>query len=145
MKKTLIGTIVSDKMINTVVVEVTRHIVHPLYKKRIKVTKKYSADTNNLKLVVGDLVKMEEIPPMSKTKYFKVAEKLEDARMPQIKTEASVAVEAAVATEIVEAVAAAAETTEAKAKTKEKPKTRSTSSGQAKKTTKAKKEKEVEK
>ena len=117
-KKTLIGTIVSDKMVNTVVVEVTRHIVHPLYKKRIKVTKKYSADTNGLNLVIGDLVKMEEIPPMSKTKHFKVAQKLEDAKMPQIKTEDNAVIEPAVATEIVEAVADSSVSEEGKQKTR---------------------------
>lgn len=75
-KKVLTGTIVSDKMTNTVVVEVVRHTVHPLYKKRMKVTKKYSADTNNIVSALGDLVKIEETKPMSKTKHFKVIEKI---------------------------------------------------------------------
>ncbi len=75
-KKILTGTVVSDKMTNTVVVEVERRIVHPLYKKRIKITKKYSADTNGIASAVGDFVKIEETVPMSKTKHFKVIEKI---------------------------------------------------------------------
>ncbi len=75
-KKILTGTVVSDKMTNTVVVEVVRYVVHPLYKKRIKLTKKYSADTNGVPSAVGDFVKIEETVPISKTKHFKVIEKI---------------------------------------------------------------------
>jgi small subunit ribosomal protein S17 len=73
-RKTLTGFIVSDKMTNTVLVEVTRQIVHPLYKKRMKSTKKHAADTNGMVVTIGDFVRIEEIPPMSKTKHFKVTE-----------------------------------------------------------------------
>ncbi len=75
-KKVFTGTVVSDKMMKTVVVNVVRQVVHPLYKKRMKLSKKYSADTNGLDLMVGDLVKIEETRPISKTKYFKVIEKI---------------------------------------------------------------------
>lgn len=75
-KKVLTGTVVSDKMTNTVVVEVVRHVVHPLYKKRIRHTKKFSADTNGIECGIGDFVKIEETIPMSKTKHFKVIEKI---------------------------------------------------------------------
>lgn len=75
-KKVLTGTVVSDKMTNTVVVEVVRHVVHPLYKKRIRLTKKFSADTNGIESSIGDFVKIEETKPMSKTKHFKVIEKI---------------------------------------------------------------------
>jgi len=75
-KKTLTGTVVSDKMTNTVIVEVQRHTVHPLYKKRLKVTKKYSADCREVPVAIGDFVKIEQTVPMSKTKHFKVIEKI---------------------------------------------------------------------
>ena len=77
-KKVLLGTVVSDKMMNTVVVEVERHTVHPLYKKRLKVTKKYSVDSQEVPVTVGDFVKIEEMVPMSKTKFFKVTEKISE-------------------------------------------------------------------
>lgn len=83
-KKTLTGVVVSDKMMNTVVVSVARQIVHPLYKKRLTVNKKYSADTNGINPVVGDLVKIEEIKPLSKTKYFKVVAKIGEDVMAKI-------------------------------------------------------------
>lgn len=76
MKKTLIGTIVSDKMTNTVVVEITRSIPHPMYGKLIKKTNKLKADTNKMEVKAGDTVKIEETKPMSREKYFKVIEKI---------------------------------------------------------------------
>ncbi|HRN96687.1 MAG TPA: 30S ribosomal protein S17 [Candidatus Levybacteria bacterium] len=75
-RKVLYGTVVSDKMTNTVVVRVERQTVHPLYKKRLTVTKKYSVDSREVPVAVGDFVKIEETVPMSKTKHFKVVEKI---------------------------------------------------------------------
>ncbi len=74
MKKTLNGTIVSNKMANTVVVEVTRRVAHPLYKKLIKKSRKFKADSTGMTLNVGDKVKIISIRPISKDKYFKVLE-----------------------------------------------------------------------
>ncbi len=76
MKKTFIGTIVSDKMTNTVVVEITRSIPHPMYGKLIKKTNKLKADTNKMEVKTGDTVKIEETKPMSREKHFKVIEKI---------------------------------------------------------------------
>lgn len=75
-KKILTGYVVSDKMQNTVVVEVTRKVRHPLYNKSVKVSKKYKADSNDIGAVFGDLVQIEETRPMSKDKYFKVIAKV---------------------------------------------------------------------
>ncbi len=72
MKKTFSGKVVSLKMQNTAVVEVLRYIEHPLYKKRLKRTKKYKADLGELTVNLGDRVRIQEIPPMSKGKYFRV-------------------------------------------------------------------------
>ena len=76
MKKTFVGTVVSNKMINTVVVEITRSIPHPMYGKQIKKTNKLKADTNSMEVSVGDTVKIEETRPISKEKNFKVVEKI---------------------------------------------------------------------
>jgi small subunit ribosomal protein S17 len=77
-KKILFGTVVSDKMMNTVIVSVERQTVHPLYKKRLKVTKKYSVDSREVPVAIGDYVKIEETVPMSKTKHFKVVQKISE-------------------------------------------------------------------
>lgn len=76
MKKTFIGNVVSNKMINTIVVEITRSIPHPMYGKLIKKTNKLKADTNGMEIAVGQTVKIEETKPMSKDKHFKVVEKI---------------------------------------------------------------------
>lgn len=76
MQKTLEGNIVSLKMNGTAVVEVTRKVAHPLYKKLMKRSKKFKADTAGLELVVGQKVRIVSIKKMSKDKNFKVAEVL---------------------------------------------------------------------
>lgn len=71
-KKILNGVVVSDKMKDTVVVEVSRFVEHPKYKKRLKINKKYKAhDAGNTKKI-GDKVDIVETKPISKTKRFKV-------------------------------------------------------------------------
>ncbi len=74
-KKTFEGKIISDKMNNTVVVAIERKIAHPRYGKLLKRTQKLMADKNGLEVVVGDIVVIEEIKPMSKNKNFKVVTK----------------------------------------------------------------------
>ncbi|OGH10334.1 MAG: 30S ribosomal protein S17 [Candidatus Levybacteria bacterium RIFCSPHIGHO2_01_FULL_36_15] len=76
MTKILIGKIISDKMQKTVVVEVERKIQHPVYKKFIKVNKKFKADTNNMNVKVGDKVRIEETRPLSRDKHFKITGKI---------------------------------------------------------------------
>lgn len=72
MKK-LVGKVVSTKMTKTAVVEVERHKTHPLYKKRIKFTKKIHAH-DEIGVKEGDKVVMMEIKPISKTKKWKIIE-----------------------------------------------------------------------
>lgn len=74
MTKTFTAKVVSIKMNRTVVVEVVRKTPHPLYRKLIKRSGHYKADTGELTLNVGDKVKIAETRPMSKTKFFKVLE-----------------------------------------------------------------------
>ncbi|OGH07127.1 MAG: 30S ribosomal protein S17 [Candidatus Levybacteria bacterium RBG_13_35_9] len=74
MKKIQIGKIVSVKMGNTVVVEVTRRVTHPLYKKILKRSKKYKVDSSEITPVLGDSVKIVSTKPISKEKHFKILE-----------------------------------------------------------------------
>src|SRR3989344_5878689 len=75
--KTLKGTVTSAKMQNTVTVEVTRYVTHPLYQKRFPVSKKFLADTNNQTVKEWDAVLIGECRPLSKRKHFKVLEILQ--------------------------------------------------------------------
>jgi small subunit ribosomal protein S17 len=68
------GLVVSDKMDRTVVVAVETRKVHPLYKKAIRVTKKYKAHDENNACKIGDKVKLVETRPLSKEKSWRVAE-----------------------------------------------------------------------
>ncbi|AKI97896.1 30S ribosomal protein S17 [Kosmotoga pacifica] len=71
-KKRLIGTVVSNKMDKTVVVNVERTFAHPLYGKTIKRSKKYHAHDAENVCNIGDIVEIEESKPYSKTKKFVV-------------------------------------------------------------------------
>lgn len=74
-KKTLRGTVVSDKMDKTVVVEVGRFVKHPKYKKFYTISKKYHAHDENNQCKIGDEVEIVEVNPISKKKSFAVVEK----------------------------------------------------------------------
>lgn len=66
------GVITSATMKDTVTVTVHRSVVHPLYQKRYRMSKKFLADTNGKQVGVGDLVEITECRPLSKRKHFKV-------------------------------------------------------------------------
>lgn len=74
MKKTFVGKIISLKMNKTAVVEVVRKQPHPLYKKLLKKSTKFKADTGDLSLNIGQKVKITETKPISKGKFFVVTE-----------------------------------------------------------------------
>jgi len=76
MKKQLIGTVVSNKMQKTVVVEVERLKEHPKYKRRFRVHKKYKAHDEKGEYHVGDKVMIEECRPLSKEKRWKVIKRI---------------------------------------------------------------------
>jgi len=78
-RKTLVGTVTSDKMDKTVVVTVERTTRHPLYGKVVKVYKKYKAHDESNDANQGDLVRICECRPISKTKTFFVQDVLERA------------------------------------------------------------------
>ncbi len=71
-KRILQGVVVSDKQDKTVVVSVERQVMHPVYKKFVKRSKKFAAHDENNQFKVGDIVKIEESRPYSKTKTWTV-------------------------------------------------------------------------
>jgi small subunit ribosomal protein S17 len=79
-RKTRVGTVVSDKMDKTVVVRVERRYAHPLYGKQVTRSKKYHAHDENNDYHIGDVVRITETRPLSKTKRWRVSELIERAR-----------------------------------------------------------------
>ena len=71
-KKTLKGTVLSNKMDKTAVVAVTRFVKHSKYKKYFKITKKFKAHDENNTAQVGDNVLIVETRPISKDKHFAI-------------------------------------------------------------------------
>ena len=73
-RRVLQGVVVSDKADKTITVLVERRVMHPVYKKIIRRSKRYHAhdEANNCK--IGDSVRIEECRPISKSKSWKVVE-----------------------------------------------------------------------
>jgi small subunit ribosomal protein S17 len=78
-KRTLIGRVKSDKMDKTVVVEVVRSKMDPVYKKYVRVRKSYKAHDEENTYKVGDRVEIIEHRPLSKLKRWKVINLVERA------------------------------------------------------------------
>jgi small subunit ribosomal protein S17 len=78
-RKTRVGVVTSDKSDKTVTVVVERQFAHPLYGKQVKRTKKYHAHDETNEYKQGDLVRIVETRPLSKTKRWRVEELLERA------------------------------------------------------------------
>ena len=76
-RKRLQGRVISNAMDKTVVVAVERTTRHPLYKKVIRITKKYKAHDETNAIPVGALVQIVESRPISKTKRWAVETVLE--------------------------------------------------------------------
>ncbi len=79
-RKVRVGTVVSDKMDKTVVVAVERRVLHPLYGKPMVRTKKYHAHDEENTARQGDVVRIMETRPLSKTKRWRVVEVIERAK-----------------------------------------------------------------
>jgi small subunit ribosomal protein S17 len=79
-KKTLVGTVVSNKMEKTIVVRIERRKLHPLYKKYITRSKKIKAHDEGNLCQIGDRVKVIESRPLSKEKRWRLLEILEKAK-----------------------------------------------------------------
>ena len=71
-RRTLQGVVVSDKMQKTVVVSVERRVMHPVYKKIIRRSKRYSAHDEENRCKTGDTVTIRECRPLSKNKHWEV-------------------------------------------------------------------------
>ena len=71
-KRILQGVVVSDKADKTVSVRVERRIMHPLYKKFIRKSKKYAAHDADNRCKEGDIVRIQECRPISKSKTWEV-------------------------------------------------------------------------
>jgi len=71
-KRTMQGTVVSDKADKTVTVHVERRIMHPVYKKIITKSKKFAAHDAENHFKEGDFVRIRECAPISKSKVYEV-------------------------------------------------------------------------
>ncbi len=80
LRKTRVGTVVSDKMDKTVVVAIVDSVKHPLYKKIVKNTVKFKAHDENNACGVGDKVEIMETRPLSRDKKWRVVEIIEKAK-----------------------------------------------------------------
>lgn len=78
-RKERVGVVVSNKMNQTAVVEITRRVRHPVYKKYIKRSKKFHVHDANNELNIGDRVQIEETRPLSKTKRWRLKSVVEKA------------------------------------------------------------------
>ena len=73
-KRILKGTVISDKADKTLTVKVERRFTDPFFKKTVRSSKKYKTHDENNKFKVGDIVRIQESRPISKTKSWVVVE-----------------------------------------------------------------------
>ena len=78
-RKVFRGTVVSNAMDKTVVVEISTSRRHPLYGKRVGYSKKYKAHDENNEINVGDIVEIMETRPLSASKRFRVTRLIQKA------------------------------------------------------------------
>ena len=69
-RRVMRGTVVGDKADKTVVVRVDRRVMHPLYKKVVRRSKRYTAHDDGNSHKVGDIVQIRECAPISKRKRW---------------------------------------------------------------------------
>jgi len=87
-KNEKIGQVVSAKMQKTIVVEVTRRVSHPVYKRTINKRSKFYAHDENQSAQVGDVVKIVECRPLSKLKRWRLGEVIRKAVQVSVAPEA---------------------------------------------------------
>ena len=80
LRKTKIGVVTSNKMAKTITVSVERKVKHPIYGKFVKKTTKFHAHDEKNECGVGDVVKIMESRPLSKTKRWRLVEVVEKAK-----------------------------------------------------------------
>ena len=80
LRKTRVGTVVSNKMDKTVVVAIKDNVKHPLYNKIMKRTVTFKAHDEENQCGIGDTVKVMETRPLSKDKRWRLVEIMEKAK-----------------------------------------------------------------
>lgn len=80
LRKTRTGVVTSGKMDKTITVAVERKVKHPMYGKFVKKTTKFHAHDENNTCGVGDVVRIMETRPLSKTKRWRLVEIVEKAK-----------------------------------------------------------------
>ena len=80
LRKTRTGLVVSNKMEKSIVVAVERKVKHPIYGKFVKKTTKFHAHDEKSECTIGDVVKIMETRPLSKTKRWRLVEVIEKAK-----------------------------------------------------------------
>ena len=80
LRKTRVGTVVSNKMDKTIVVAIVNNVRHPIYKKIVKSTKKFKAHDEENVCNIGDVVEIAETRHLSKDKYFRLVKIIERAK-----------------------------------------------------------------
>ncbi len=80
LRKTRVGTVVSDKMDKTIVVAIEDRVKHPLYKKIVKKAVKFKAHDENNECGIGDRVEIMETRPLSKDKNWRLVKIVEKAK-----------------------------------------------------------------
>ena len=80
LRKTRTGVVSSNKMDKTVTVAVERKVKHPIYGKFVKKTTKFHAHDEKNECSIGDVVKIMETRPLSKTKRWRLVEVVEKVK-----------------------------------------------------------------
>ena len=80
LRKIRVGVVTSDKMDKTITVAVERKVKHPIYGKFVKKTTKFHAHDEKQECTIGDVVKIMETRPLSKTKRLRLVEVVEKAK-----------------------------------------------------------------
>ena len=80
LRKIRVGVVTSDKMDKTITVAVERKVKHPIYGKFVKKTTKFHAHDEKQECAIGDVVKIMETRPLSKTKRWRLVEVVEKAK-----------------------------------------------------------------
>ena len=80
LRKTRIGVVTSNKMEKTITVAVERKVKHPIYGKFVKKTTKFHAHDDKNECSIGDVVKIMETRPLSKTKSWRLVEVVEKVK-----------------------------------------------------------------
>jgi small subunit ribosomal protein S17 len=80
LRKIRTGVVTSNKMTKTITVAVERRVKHPIYGKFVKKTTKFHAHDEKNECTIGDVVKIMESRPLSKTKRWRLVEVVEKAK-----------------------------------------------------------------